>query len=161
MPTMLCGYYGVGTHVKDIPLENMTLFLKSNYAARLLYNIALGFVQTSTLVFDHRNMTSWAIYFLMAFVAALSITTFFFLAFVFVPPSLFWDQAAQAAAPEKCLSQSTQQMFFDLNGICNIKQDVSVYLLPMPMLWNLQMPLQQKLALGALFSAGLVAVAAG
>lgn len=149
--------------VRDIPLENMTPLLKSNYATRLLYTIALGFVKTSILVFyvrlDHRKLTRWAIYFLMAFVAALSITTFFFLAFVCVPPYLFWDPEAQTAAPEKCLSQPTQQMFFNLNGICNIMQDVSIYLLPMPMLWNLQMPLRQKLALGALFSVGLVAVA--
>jgi hypothetical protein len=94
----------------------------------------------------------------MGFVAALAITTFFFLAFVCAPPSLFWDTAAQAAAPEKCLSQPTQQMFFNLNGICNIIQDVSIYLLPIPMLWSLQMPLRQKVALGALFSVGLVAV---
>jgi hypothetical protein len=49
-------------------------------------------------------------------------------------------------------------MFFNLNGICNIIQDVSIYLLPIPMLWSLQMPLRQKVALGALFSVGLVAV---
>lgn len=149
--------------VKDIPTENMGALLKSNYATRLLYTIALGFVKFSILVFytrlDHRKLTRWSIYFLMAFVAALSVTTFFFLAFVCVPPALFWDLAGQVAAPEKCLSQPTQQMFFNLNGICNIVQDISMYLLPIPMLWNLQMPLRQKLALGALFSVGLVAVA--
>ncbi|KAF9696675.1 hypothetical protein EKO04_005531 [Ascochyta lentis] len=163
--TMLCGWYGAGVHAKDIPLENMAPLLKSNYATRLLYTVALGFVKASILVFymrlDHRKYTRWAIYFLMAFVAALSITTFFFLAFVCVPPSLFWDVTGQKAAPEKCLSQATQQMFFNLNGVCNIIQDVSIYLLPIPILWNLQMPLRQKLALGALFSVGMVAVTAG
>lgn len=141
----------------------MTPLLKSNYATRLLYTIALGFVKTSILVFymrlDHRKWTRWAIYFLMAFVAALSVTTFFFLAFVCIPPSLFWDVTGQATTPEKCLSQPVQQMFFNLNGVCNIIQDVSTYLLPIPMLWTLQMPIRQKLALGALFSIGLIAVA--
>ena len=147
---MFCGWYGVGIHgtirsprpldferltlliVKDIPLENMAPLLKSNYATRLLYTIALGFVKTSILVFymrlDHHELTRWAIYFLMAFVAALSITTFFFLTFVCVPPPLFWNPAAQAAAPKKCLSQPIQQMLFNLNGIYNIIQDVSIYL---------------------------------
>lgn len=180
--TMLCGWFGVGTHgmqlefgvllgsfklminaVRDIPVENMTSLLKSNYATRLLFTVALGFVKTSILVFymrlDHRKSTRLAIHLVMAFVIALSITTFFFLAFVCVPPSLFWNPAGQAAAPEKCFNQTTQQMFFNLNGICNIIQDVSIYLLPIPMLWSLQMPLRQKLALGALFSIGLVAVA--
>lgn len=108
---------------------------------------------------DHRKYTRWAIYFLMAFVVVLSITTFFFLVFVCVPPSLFWDLAGQTAAAEKCLNQPTQQMFFNLNGICNIVQDVSIYLPSIPTLWNLQIPRRQKLALGALFSVGLVAVA--
>lgn len=177
--TMICGWYGVGTHgtqlhsdlltrltavaVEDIPAENMTPLLKSNYATRLLYTIALGFVKTSILVFymrlDHRKYTRWVVYTLIAFVAAFSIITFFFLAFVCFPPALFWDLTGQAVAPDKCLSQPTQQMFFNLNGICNIIQDISIYLLPIPMLWNLQMPFRQKLALVALFSVGLVAVA--
>jgi hypothetical protein len=95
----------------------------------------------------------------MGFVGSLSVITFFFLAFVCVPPSLFWRLEAQQASPEKCLSQGTQQMFFNLNGVCNIIQDVSMYLLPIPMLWGLQMPLRQKFALGTLLSIGLVAVA--
>jgi hypothetical protein len=147
----------------DIPNEYMPYLLKWNYATRLYYTVALGFVKFSILVFylrlDPRRFTRWAVYVLMGFVGSLSVTTFFFLAFVCVPPSLFWRLEAQQASPEKCLSQGTQQMFFNLNGVCNIIQDVSMYLLPIPMLWGLQMPLRQKFALGTLLSIGLVAVA--
>lgn len=147
----------------DIPKENMRPLLQWNYATRLLYTVALGFVKSSILVFyrrlDPRRLTKWAIYVLLSFAASLSITTFFFLAFVCTPPSLFWNLAAKQAYPERCLSQSTQQIFFNLNGICNILQDISIYLLPIPMIWSLHMPLRQKFALGALLSIGLVAVA--
>lgn len=95
--------------------------LKANLATRLLYVVAITLVKFSILVFytklDHRKPTRWAIYFLMAFVGALGIVTFFVLAFVCVPPSLFWKPAEQALHPEKCLKQSTQQIFFDINGV--------------------------------------------
>lgn len=105
----------------EIPPENMTPLLKANLATRLLYVVAITFVKFSILVFytklDHRKPTRWATYFLMAFVAALGIVTFFVLAFVCVPPSLFWNPAEQLKHPEKCLKQSTQQTFFNVNGI--------------------------------------------
>jgi hypothetical protein len=118
---MICGWYGAGMHTLDIPTENLTPMLKSNLATRLLYVTAICFVKFSILVFyrklDPRKTTRWIVYFLMAFVFALSIVTFFVLLFVCTPPSLFWDPVAQAAHPEKCLKQTTQQTFFNVNGV--------------------------------------------
>jgi hypothetical protein len=95
--------------------------LKANLATRLLYVTSISLVKFSILVFyrklDPRKETRWIVYFLMAFVAALTIVTFFVLLFVCTPPSLFWDPVAQAAHPEKCLKQSTQQIFFNINGV--------------------------------------------
>jgi RsiW-degrading membrane proteinase PrsW (M82 family) len=95
--------------------------LKANMATRLLYVVAITFVKFSILVFytklDHRKPTRLAVYFLMGFVAALGIVTFFVLTFVCVPPSLFWKPAEQLLHPEKCLKQTTQQTFFNVNGI--------------------------------------------
>jgi hypothetical protein len=99
----------------------MKSMLKANLATRLLYVVGICLVKFSILVFYHkmdpRRTTRWIVHFLMAFVAALSIVTFFVLLFVCTPPSLFWNPAAQAAHPEKCLKQTTQQMFFNINGI--------------------------------------------
>jgi hypothetical protein len=95
--------------------------LKANLATRLLYVVAICLVKFSILVFyrrlDPRRRTRVIVYFLMAWVAALSIVTFFVLLFVCTPPSLFWDPAGQAEHPEKCLKQPTQQVFFNINGI--------------------------------------------
>ncbi|PVH95164.1 hypothetical protein DM02DRAFT_660418 [Periconia macrospinosa] len=162
---MICGWYGVGMHTLDIPPENLEPMLKANLATRLLYVVAICFVKFSILVFylkiDPRKLTKWAVYFLMAFVFALSITTFFVLLLVCVPPSLFWKPAEQALHPEKCLKQTTQQVFFNINGIMNIVQDVGIYILPIPIIFTLQMSLRQKVALAAILSVGLIAVAAG
>ncbi|KAI4940270.1 hypothetical protein J4E86_011075 [Alternaria arbusti] len=149
----------------DIPNEDLTPMLKANLATRLLYVVAICLVKFSILVFYHRldprRPTRWIVYFLMAWVAALSIVTFFVLLFVCTPPSLFWDPAGQALHPEKCLKQDTQQVFFNINGIMNIVQDFAIYILPMHIVWKLQMPRGQKMALCALLGVGLVAVAAG
>ncbi|KAH6865399.1 hypothetical protein BKA58DRAFT_430950 [Alternaria rosae] len=149
----------------DIPTEDLTPMLKANLATRLLYVVAICLVKFSILVFYHRLdprlPTRWIVYFLMAWVAALSIVTFFVLLFVCTPPSLFWDPAGQALHPEKCLKQDTQQVFFNINGIMNIIQDFAIYILPMHIVWKLQMPRGQKIALCALLGVGLVAVAAG
>ncbi|KAI4699910.1 hypothetical protein J4E89_011084, partial [Alternaria sp. Ai002NY15] len=118
---MVCGWYGVGKHTPDISNEDLTPMLKANLATRLLYVVAICLVKFSILVFYHRldprRPTRWIVYFLMAWVAALSIVTFFVLLFVCTPPSLFWDLESQALHPEKCLKQDTQQVFFNINGI--------------------------------------------
>ncbi|KAF2642889.1 hypothetical protein P280DRAFT_468190 [Massarina eburnea CBS 473.64] len=162
---MICGWYGVGMHTLDIPPENLVPMLKANLATRLLYVVAICFVKLSILLFylniERRRAWRWTGYFLMAFVLALSLATFFVLLFVCVPPSLFWNPVEQALHPEKCMKQSTQQAFFELNGVLNIVQDVSIIIFPIGMIWNLKMSIRRKIGLAALFSVGLVAVAAG
>ncbi|KAF1949391.1 hypothetical protein CC80DRAFT_598979 [Byssothecium circinans] len=167
---MIGAFFTIGLSIAnmfslDIPPENLTPMLKANLATRLLYVASICFVKFSILVFylkiDPRKPTRWAVYFLMAFVFALSIVTFFVLLFVCVPPSLFWHPEQQALHPEKCMKQTTQQVFFNINGVMNIVQDVGIYVLPIPIIWTLQMPRRQKVALATLLSVGLVAVAAG
>lgn len=41
----------------------------------------------------------------------------------------------------------------------SIVQDIAIYVLPINIVWNLQMPKRQKIALGSLLCVGLVAVA--
>ncbi|KAH9867235.1 hypothetical protein IAQ61_007827 [Plenodomus lingam] len=162
---MICGWYGVGMHTVNIPTQNLTPMLKANLATRLLYVVAICLVKFSILVFyrelDPRKGTRLIVYVLMASVAVLSIVTFFVLLFVCTPPSLFWDLQGQARNPEKCIPQSTQQVFFNTNGIINIVQDIAIYVLPLSIVWKLQMPRRQKVALCTLLCVGLIAVAAG
>lgn len=109
------------TQALDISPEDLTPMLKANLATRLLYVVAICLVKFSILVFylriDPRRYTRLTVYSLMAWVFVLSVVTFFVLLFVCTPPSLFWDPEGQAEHAEKCLSQPTQQMFFNINGI--------------------------------------------
>jgi len=44
--------------------------------------------------------------------------------------------------------------FYIVNLSLNSATDIAVLLLPIPLLWNLQMPLRQKMALAAIFMTG-------
>ncbi|KAK4164572.1 hypothetical protein QBC43DRAFT_48544 [Cladorrhinum sp. PSN259] len=168
---MVCAWYGAGVHMTDRPLEEWLLnypgLFQSNYANRLLYVLALCFVKMSLLVFylrvDPRNLTRYAIYFLMFTVIGLTVATVLICIFECWPPALYWDVPAQLSglAAEKCMNPASRQTFFEANGIINIVQDIGIYLLPVPMLWKLQVPRRQKAALLFLFCIGFVALAAG
>ena len=41
-------------------------------------------------------------------------------------------------------------------AICNFLQDVIIVVLPMPILWNLQMAVSRKVALTGMFGMGIV-----
>lgn len=65
------------------------------------------------------------------------------------PVSWFWNRDQ----PGHCMDEI---MFFKVNGILNLILDLIVLLLPIPMLWRLQMYTKKKIALSLIFSLGLL-----
>ncbi|KAK7908960.1 hypothetical protein PG985_014838 [Apiospora marii] len=161
--SMLAAYYGVGKHIEDIPLADMVPMLQSVYSTRLLYCVAMFFVKQSLLVFylrlDHRRVMRWTVYGLMFVVAALNIASGVVLAISCFPPALFWD--VEGVVDGECMAPGAQQAFYDANGYLNIITDIAIYVAPMPMLWNIQIPFRQKVALLGVFGLGFFSVAAG
>lgn len=103
----------------DIPPENFEYLLKSNYANRLCYVVALCLVKLSILIFylrvDPRKWTRLAVYFIMFTVIGLTISTALICAFSCWPVSLFWDVTATQEGT--CMSNENRQVFFVANGI--------------------------------------------
>ncbi|KAK0668448.1 hypothetical protein QBC41DRAFT_121977 [Cercophora samala] len=163
---MVCAYYGAGVHTPDLNFADFPALFQSNYANRLLYVIALCLVKTSLLVFylrvDPRKWTRYFIYFIMFTVIGLTVATVVICIFECRPPSTYWNVEAQlsGAALAVCMDPAERQKFFEANGIINIVQDICIYVLPIPMLWRLQVPRRQKVALLFLFCIGFVALAA-
>lgn len=85
---------------------------------------------------DHRRYMRWSVYGLMFIVLGLSVPSFFILAFNCSPPSKFWD--VLGTQPGSCMAEGPQQDFYNINGILNIVTDILIYLIPIPMLWRLQ-----------------------
>ncbi|KAK6838081.1 hypothetical protein PG995_012375 [Apiospora arundinis] len=161
--SMMAAYYGVGKHIQDITPAEMVPMLQSIYSTRLLYVVAMFFVKQSLLVFylrlDHRRVMRWTVYGLMFVVAGLNIASGVVLAISCFPPALFWD--VEGVVDGECMAPGAQQAFYDANGVLNIITDIAIYVAPMPMLWNIQIALRQKIALLGVFGLGFFSVAAG
>lgn len=67
------------------------------------------------------------------------------------PISYFWN----TDQPGRCMDE---YLFFKVNGALNLVLDIVVLLLPLPMLWRLQMHSKKKIALSLIFSLGLLYV---
>lgn len=52
-----------------------------------------------------------------------------------------------------------QQRFYEVNGILNIVTDILTYLLPVPMLYSLQLSLRKKGAILGIFGLGILSIA--
>ncbi|KAH9907032.1 hypothetical protein F4778DRAFT_610250 [Xylariomycetidae sp. FL2044] len=161
--SIMAAHYGVGKHIADIPLEDYTPMLQSIYSTRLLYVVAVFCVKESLLMFylrlDNRRTMRWTVYALMFAVAGFSIASFIILAVTCFPPALFWDMTGTVVG--KCIAPASQQAFYDANGALNIVLDLAIYITPIPVLWKVQIPKRQKIALIGVFCLGFLSVAAG
>jgi hypothetical protein len=79
-------------------------------------------------------------YFIMVFLEAFLLCT---------PVQFNWNKSIDGTC-------ANEQMAFLSAGIINLLIDLIVVLLPMPMLWNLQMGLPKKIGLSAMFGIGLM-----
>lgn len=83
---------------------------------------------------------------------------FAFFAAVVVASLVMCRPISAIYAPEagRCGDQRSLDLFI---GVFNLLLDVCIVILPMPMLWRLQMSLGKKLALSGIFGMGIVYVA--
>ncbi|KAJ6083451.1 hypothetical protein N7467_007586 [Penicillium canescens] len=156
-------HYGTGKHLSGIAEEDYAPMLKSIWSTRLLYVIGIMFIKLSLLWFylrlDRHGYMKWAVYALSFVVLGLSISSALILIFSCFPPSKFWDITGTVSG--HCMSASSQQTFYEANGVLNIVTDILIYLTPIPMLWKVQIPLRKKIALTGVFGLGSLAIAAG
>ncbi|KAJ5512832.1 hypothetical protein N7463_002384 [Penicillium fimorum] len=136
--SMAAAYYGAGKHrIMFVKLSLLWFYLR----------------------LDRHGYMKWAVYVLTFVVLGLSIASGLVLAFSCFPPAKFWDLTG--TVPGHCMSPTSQQTFYEANGVLNIVTDILIYLTPVPMLWKVQMPLRKKLALMGVFGVGILALAAG
>ena len=103
-----------------------------------------------------RTGMRWTVFVLMFVTAAFSAASFGVLTFLCYPPSVFWTEEL---GDGWCMDRRAQQKFYDANGALNIAIDLAIYVVPVPMLWRVQLPARQKILLAFIFGLALVAVA--
>lgn len=124
---------------------------------QVFYATTLGLIKISICLFLARifsaanNFRKWA-YAVIAFIAAWSIMVIL-TAFVLCQPVAYnWDDTIPGG---KCADQPAA---FLAIGILDLVVDLMVLVLPLPMIWNLQLPMTNKIALFAIFGVGILYV---
>lgn len=122
---------------------------------QVFYGTTLGLIKISICLFLARifsannNFRVWA-YTVIAFIAAWSVMVVL-TAFVLCQPVAFnWDNTIPGG---KCANQPAA---FLAIGVLDLLVDLMVLVLPLPMIWNLQLPLGNKIALFAIFGVGIL-----
>ncbi|CAG7937903.1 unnamed protein product [Penicillium nalgiovense] len=152
--------YGIGKHALAIPESDIAPMMKCIWVTRILYTLSMGLVKMSLLWFylrlDPRTYMRWAVFFVMFFNVGLSLASFIGAVAGCSPPSLFWTNPTSTG----CMPMEVQQRFYEVNGILNIVTDVLTYLLPVPMLYGLQLTWRKKGAILGIFGLGILSIAA-
>lgn len=88
-----------------------------------------------------------AAYVAMTLTAAYIITIILETLLICRPFAYFWDKSIHGTCGNEVITYLTA-------GIFNLIIDVIIVILPMPMLWGLQMPMAKKIALTGIFGIG-------
>ncbi|KAI9810235.1 MAG: hypothetical protein M1827_006369 [Pycnora praestabilis] len=146
--------YGEGRHIWNVTIPGLNFFLRGSIVVNIMYIWAMAFSKFSILFFYHR--LSPQRYFRMACVG---LGTFVFLyslpislstVFACRPLSKAWD-ALVPTDVGTCIDRGAIYIFV---ASINAATDLMILALPLPMLWKLEMPRKQKLAVGAVFAVG-------
>jgi hypothetical protein len=119
--------------------------------------VALAFAKVSICCFYLRILPHQAIrivvYCTMVFVAAYSFAGLLVIIFPCNPIAAAWDPVLAASPDTKCINRPAD--YFAQAGL-NIVTDLFILILPMYNIWNLQLPIRQKITVSSIFAIGIL-----
>ncbi|CAK1359771.1 hypothetical protein CB0940_05914 [Cercospora beticola] len=156
-------YNGLGDHASQITPTDLNALRKLAFASLLFYVVTSLLVKTSFLILylrlDPRPAMRACVYLLMFFVGAQNIAFFVVQALSCIP--LNFIPVDDESADRKCWSSETIQQSFNINGVLIAIIDTALFSIPLYMLYGMQLPTRQKIAVGALFALGFLPIVAG
>ncbi|KAF5639537.1 uncharacterized protein FTJAE_4875 [Fusarium tjaetaba] len=150
-------HYGLGRHVYTLSPQQVSLYLRCFWISILFYTYALFAIKLTFLIHYYRIMSvsnmRWlylgALGFIILWGTYQCIGVFFFC----TPIQSFWDSGVKG----RCmLSQPTMWL---ISGIVHIVTDFAIIVMPLPIVWKLQLPRSQKLYLTGIFGLGTLTLA--
>jgi hypothetical protein len=144
---------GMGRHITAIDMSRFPLYLKIFYVSIVTYGAAITAIKATFLLQYQRvfsvggwiNRFFWALIVVMAW----SIASLLIAIFSCNPVEGFWDASVAAY----CIPEHP---WWEINSAGNVITDVAVFCLPLPILWKLAMPREQRIALLAIFGLGFL-----
>ncbi|EED20905.1 integral membrane protein, putative [Talaromyces stipitatus ATCC 10500] len=151
--------YGYGHHIQTI-LQNehkMSMFLKLDFVTEITYLIALWAVKVSFGLFYLKIFPGRTIrvlcWILIILVTAEWIEETFVVIFQCSPVQKAWDASGKVSG--KCLQLLS---FYYISFAVRLATDLAIFILPLPELLRLKMPLGKRLGLILMFGLGLLIV---
>ena len=142
----------MGKHVLRVGLQNAFLYSKSTYVLEALYPACTTATKFSILLLYRRVFTThntyfrFALYLISTVLITWAISGFFTTVFQCWPVHVSWDR----------MGGSCINLVAALTGLAVINTTVnaSILILPMPMVWALNMPWKQKVGISLIFVIG-------
>ena len=128
------------------------IFRQINLASAIIYCLSILFIKLSILLLylrispDRKFRT--AVYSVIVVVVGYNLGSAFTNLFSCTPIARSWDLSITSGS---CINRP---IFYFVNAGLNIGTDFAMLTLPIPMLWNLQLPSRQKAGLIGVFMAG-------
>lgn len=144
---------GMGKHIEVVPPENLTPFLKLLWVEYYIFDAGTSIAKGSALLFyarvfnNTKSRFKYALWTVHALNAAWLVGIIFAVIFECTPIQKAWDPTI----PGRCDNEDALWLG---SGIPSLLIDVLILLLPLPMLWRLQMKLSRKLLLVGVFACG-------
>lgn len=144
--------HGMGRHVIVVSAYDQMMVRKGDYIFSHFYDFALVFVKLGILAFYYRvfvhpvfrSVVLATALFVIAWGIGITVTLFL----ACRPLNAYWD----ANVTGKCLTMVTFTYF---TNISNLITDIWIFLMPVPMIWHLQLQTKKKLLLSFIFCFGL------
>ncbi|KAH7063581.1 hypothetical protein B0J12DRAFT_735464 [Macrophomina phaseolina] len=154
-------YYGFNRHTWDLTAEIAPSTRKITLSISVLYLASTGFTKLSILCFyrrigEIRPWFKWTIWLNMAFVIAYSLSFTIVIFFECSPVDAYWNKANphwRLSHKFHCINEGAKMV---TAGAISAAQDVLACILPMALFWDLRISKRAKLALGFVFSLGLL-----
>lgn len=149
--------YGAGRHFWDIPPEYYNGYLTTIAVDGYLYMVAITLAKVSLLVFLYRifhvdkgfRITAWV----TGAILGIWATTAVLLAiFACRPVKASWNLSLLMDPKTKCnpKAYNTENVY----GFCNVITDFVLMVMPIPLVWNMQLGSQRKIGIVLVFATG-------
>ncbi|RFU26851.1 hypothetical protein B7463_g9484, partial [Scytalidium lignicola] len=154
-------HHGLGWHTADITVPMMIKLEHWSFFFSLAVTIGISLVKISIGFFLLRlvpgKKSKWFLWGMIAFLSAFTLACVGTLIFSCVPVDANWDSTKKPTA--KCFSNGTYTAIGLFNSCINIITDVTFALLPVPIVWNLQVNLRTRVTLIGILGLGFFACA--
>ncbi|KAF2855767.1 hypothetical protein T440DRAFT_513858 [Plenodomus tracheiphilus IPT5] len=155
---------GLGLHAEAFPLVNIFPFFKVMYFYSILIIFAYSFIKLSIGFFLLRlaDRTRWRPFLIgmLIFIAMFTIGSTFAIIFQCSPVAAGYDYTLRPPlGTAKCYDPTIFKNVGVFNSSINIATDLIFALIPIPMVWRLQVTVRTRIGLGIILSLGLFASA--